>query len=56
MEKEIKQARLTIFEAPTMNGCDKKRLVNWLRITADSIEKEKDHEVYIKNPRWTLYK
>ena len=58
MKKEIniKSARLTVFDLPTITKGEKKRLIKWLRDTADEIEKETDHKIWVKNPRWTLFK
>ncbi len=55
-EINAKLARLTIFDMPIITKNDKKRLIKWLRDTANDIEKETDPLVYVKNPRWTLFK
>lgn len=57
MEKiNIKSARLTVFEMPTLSKIEKRRLVKWLKETANEIEKQDDLLVYTKNPRWTLFR
>jgi len=52
----VKSAKLTVFEMPTLNKVEKKRLIKWLRDTANEIEKQDDLLVYVKNPRWTLFR
>lgn len=57
MEKiNVKSARLTVFEMPMLTKVEKRRLIKWLRDTASEIEKEDNLSVYVKNPRWTLFR
>lgn len=57
MEKiNIKTARLTVFDMPAITKNDKKRLIKWLRNTANEIEQQTDPLIYVKNPSWTLFK
>lgn len=55
-EINIKSARLTVFDMPAITKGERKRLVKWLKDTANEIEEQTDSLVYVKNPRWTLFR
>lgn len=56
MKKTIpeRRVRMVIFDLPSVNKKEIKRIAKYLRNLADQLEVEKDLKIYTKNPVFSL--